>query len=97
MKYRDRAKERREGLIVSDEEMEDIDGENLVIREGDEEIYTKTKGLDLDLLRREREKEMKTQAQSAIASLDKLLSGIKVNSMEYLFENRSSRRKKARS
>ena len=60
LKYRDRAKERREGL-AADEELEN-DEENLLIEnssDSEEEIYTTTKGLDFDLLRRTKEKEAK--------------------------------------
>lgn len=65
MKYRDRAKERREGL-AADEEL-DNDEENLLIEGSDseEEIYTKTTGLDFDLLRKIKEKEALEQQGAA--------------------------------
>lgn len=60
MKYRDRAKERREGL-AADEELEN-DEENLLIENSDsseEEVFTTTRGLDFDLLRKTKEKEIR--------------------------------------
>jgi len=76
LKYRDRAKERREG-IEDDEEVEEIDGERVIVREGDNELVTTVKGLDFNLLRKEKEKEMREQTKNSIASLEKLLAGIK--------------------
>ena len=77
MKYRDRAKERRDRLIEDeeeeeeDEEPENFDDENLVVKEGEEEYYTTTKGLDFDLLKKQKDKEAR---ENTIGQLAKSLS-----------------------
>ena len=77
MKYRDRAKERRDRLIEDEEgegeeeEPENFDDENLVVKEGEEEHYTTTKGLDFDLLKKQKDKESR---EGTIGQLAKSLS-----------------------
>jgi len=58
LKYRDRAKERRDvALGGEDQDFDNFDDENLVVEDGDREYHTTTKGLDLDLFIKQKEKE----------------------------------------
>ena len=58
LKYRDRAKERREGALAGeDQDFDNFDNENLAVEDGDREYYTTTKGLDFDLFIKGKEQE----------------------------------------
>jgi len=55
LKYRDRARERREGVMEGEDQ--GSDNENPVAEDGDQEYHVTTKGLDLDLFIKQKEKE----------------------------------------
>ncbi len=81
MKYRDRAKERREGVMEGEDE--DSDNENPVAEDGDEEYQTTTKGLDLDLFIKQKEKE-KAELMAAKEGSGKMQVGIDSSQNQFL-------------